>query len=270
MINGSENNYKTYQGQELTEDLGLNLHEWKYRFSDPAIGRFISIDPLAVDYTYNSTYAFQENKLGLGIELEGAELLERAKNGIRQFFKGTGNLIHNETFGEAQRQMTIANNDSENIKQIQQEGLSNKAQALGDMGEGATETMKGSVQAVGTSLEYTGDGLTIAGVATAFPPLIAAGETIGTVGTGINTAVDISDGKPFDQIALEKGTTIILGKLGSSATNSIRKSAGPEALKRGETVISETIVKVQEIVSDKVINKEMINQSQPIKYNKKD
>ena len=74
VINGTENNYEHYQSQEWTEDLGLDMHEWKYRFSDPAIGRFISVDPLAEDYPYNSTYAFQENKLGMGTELEGAEL----------------------------------------------------------------------------------------------------------------------------------------------------------------------------------------------------
>ena len=73
-IIGAENNFKQYQGQEFTEDLGLNTHEWKYRFSDPAIGRFWQIDPLAEDYVYNSTYAFQENKMGLGVELEGLEL----------------------------------------------------------------------------------------------------------------------------------------------------------------------------------------------------
>jgi len=34
----------------------------------------MSVDPLAEKYAYNSTYAFQENKLGLGRELEGLEL----------------------------------------------------------------------------------------------------------------------------------------------------------------------------------------------------
>ncbi|MFP3596102.1 hypothetical protein [Chryseobacterium sp. SIMBA_029] len=42
----------------------------------PDVGRFFNIDPLAEKYQYNSTYAFQENKMGLGKELEGAELLE--------------------------------------------------------------------------------------------------------------------------------------------------------------------------------------------------
>jgi len=73
ITSGVKNNLKTYQGQEFTEDLGLNVSEWKYRISDPAIGRFWQIDPLAEDYMYNSTYAFQENKLGSGVELEGLE-----------------------------------------------------------------------------------------------------------------------------------------------------------------------------------------------------
>ena len=34
----------------------------------------MSVDPLAEKYAYNSTYAFQENKMGLGRELEGLEL----------------------------------------------------------------------------------------------------------------------------------------------------------------------------------------------------
>ncbi|PCH75101.1 MAG: type IV secretion protein Rhs [Flavobacteriaceae bacterium] len=72
---GAKNNLKTYQKQEFTEDLGLNTHEWRYRISDPAIGRFWQIDPLAEDYMYNSTYAFAENKLGMGVELEGLEIV---------------------------------------------------------------------------------------------------------------------------------------------------------------------------------------------------
>ncbi|UOY06607.1 hypothetical protein L0P88_22125 [Muricauda sp. SCSIO 64092] len=70
---GVENNLKTYQGQDFMEDLGLNIHEWKYRVSDPSIGRFWQVDPKASNYPYNAVYAFQENKLGSGIELEGAE-----------------------------------------------------------------------------------------------------------------------------------------------------------------------------------------------------
>ncbi len=72
-ITEREHNYQTYQGQEFTEDLGLNWHEWKYRFSDPTTGRFISIDPLAEDYRYNGVYNFAENRVIDGNELEGLE-----------------------------------------------------------------------------------------------------------------------------------------------------------------------------------------------------
>ena len=72
-MNGVDYSYKEFQGQEFTEDLGLNTHEWKYRVSDPAIGRFWQIDPLAEDYVYNGTYNFSENRLIDSAELEGLE-----------------------------------------------------------------------------------------------------------------------------------------------------------------------------------------------------
>ena len=58
----------------------LNWDSFKYRNYDYAIGRFMSVDPLAEKYAYNSTYAFQENKMGLGRELEGLELVIRDEN----------------------------------------------------------------------------------------------------------------------------------------------------------------------------------------------
>ena len=69
----SHHPYKDFQGQELTEDLGLNVHEWKYRISDPAIGRFWQVDPLAEDYLHNGVYNFSENRVIDAVELEGLE-----------------------------------------------------------------------------------------------------------------------------------------------------------------------------------------------------
>lgn len=69
---GSYKNYK-YQGQELQE-IGFYTFKWRQYMSD--VGRFFNIDPLSTKYPYNSPYAFQENKLGMGVELEGLELLK--------------------------------------------------------------------------------------------------------------------------------------------------------------------------------------------------
>ncbi|MGB3655671.1 MAG: RHS repeat-associated core domain-containing protein, partial [Rivularia sp. (in: cyanobacteria)] len=75
VVNGTENNYKHFQGQELHEDLDLNWLEFKYRFYNPALARFHNIDPLAQEYAYQSPYNFSENRVIDGVELEGAERL---------------------------------------------------------------------------------------------------------------------------------------------------------------------------------------------------
>jgi RHS repeat-associated protein len=66
------NRYR-FQEQEQQTDLNLGWYAYKYRMHDPATGRFSSVDPLAEDYKYNSAYAFSENKLIDGVELEGLE-----------------------------------------------------------------------------------------------------------------------------------------------------------------------------------------------------
>ena len=40
---------------------------------DPRIGRFFAVDPLAAKYPWNSSYAFSENRVVDGVELEGRE-----------------------------------------------------------------------------------------------------------------------------------------------------------------------------------------------------
>ena len=71
---GGLHNYKnTFQKQEVNEDLGLGLYEFKYRIDDPQLGRFWQVDPKADSFRYNSVYAFSENHLTTHVELEGLE-----------------------------------------------------------------------------------------------------------------------------------------------------------------------------------------------------
>ncbi len=71
--NSLENKKNTFQNQELNDDLGVDIYEFKYRCNDGQTGRFWQIDPLADKYVYNSTYAFSENKVTSHVELEGLE-----------------------------------------------------------------------------------------------------------------------------------------------------------------------------------------------------
>ena len=64
-----------FQGQEKDDEIKGNGNSinYKYRVHDPRIGRFLSVDPLSPDYPWNSPYAFSENRVIDGVELEGLE-----------------------------------------------------------------------------------------------------------------------------------------------------------------------------------------------------
>lgn len=50
-----------------------NSINFTYRMHDPRVGRFFARDPLATEYPWNSPYAFSENRVMDGIDLEGLE-----------------------------------------------------------------------------------------------------------------------------------------------------------------------------------------------------
>jgi RHS repeat-associated protein len=64
-----------FQNQERDDEIkGVgNSVNYKYRMHDPRVGRFFAVDPLAPEYPHNSPYAFSENRVIDGVELEGLE-----------------------------------------------------------------------------------------------------------------------------------------------------------------------------------------------------
>jgi RHS repeat-associated protein len=75
---GSTGEYRYgFQGQEKDDEVKGegNSVNYKYRMHDPRIGRFFARDPIAHEYAHNSPYAFSENRVIDGIELEGLEVV---------------------------------------------------------------------------------------------------------------------------------------------------------------------------------------------------
>jgi RHS repeat-associated protein len=64
-----------FQSQERDDEVNGkgNKVNYRYRMHDPRIGRFGAVDPLSDKYPHNSSYAFSENRVIDGIELEGLE-----------------------------------------------------------------------------------------------------------------------------------------------------------------------------------------------------
>jgi RHS repeat-associated protein len=78
MVSVSKGEYRYgFQNQEKDDEIKGegNSVNYKFRMHDSRIGRFFSIDPLAKTYPHNSPYAFSENRVIDGFELEGLEYI---------------------------------------------------------------------------------------------------------------------------------------------------------------------------------------------------
>lgn len=79
-----------FQGQELDNELKGegNNYDYSFRFHDPRVGRFLSTDPISRQFSHNSPYAFAENRVIDGVELEGLEYLWYDE-ALTEMFDGT-------------------------------------------------------------------------------------------------------------------------------------------------------------------------------------
>jgi RHS repeat-associated protein len=66
-----------FNGKESDDEVSGsgNQYDYGFRIYNPRIGKFLSVDPLAASYPWNSTYAFAENRVVDGIDIDGLEYL---------------------------------------------------------------------------------------------------------------------------------------------------------------------------------------------------
>ena len=84
-----------FNGQmKVNEMSGVgNCLDFKFRGYDSRTGRFNSSDPLFKDYPWNSNYAFAENRVIEGIDLEGAELLKVNSGWFLMKYLGNNSIL---------------------------------------------------------------------------------------------------------------------------------------------------------------------------------
>ncbi len=186
----SEGRYRYgFQGQELDNEIKGkgNSVNYKYRMhclsreeriGNPRIGRFFAVDPLAPQFPHNSPYAFSENRLVDGFELEGLEVITvslvfTANVGVGAFYE-SGVLFD---FSKPELQIYTyettgkggASNASVSIEVV---GGYYPTASAADL-EGAGELLFGSASQVTTSSGKTG---TLAGVGVGLGLLPIAGS----------------------------------------------------------------------------------------------
>lgn len=226
-VASKKNFMNTFQDQEYEEETGWVKFKW--RNHDPAIGRFFNIDPLSESFYYNSPYAFSENKVTSGIELEGLEHVSHtiynvhqdshgkyhAKYNTTQLQKNAGdfNGIRNETQyhvygsdGNVSAIYTGANSTRDlNSAGIEISSFEHRNVSASEIIDGAMNNSE--FQKAGETLKNVA---TVAGMAIAGPGL-AAEELVVQVASGaslLNSADDLSSN------VTENGNTLIQNQLG--------------------------------------------------------
>jgi len=171
-----------FQGQEMDDEIKGegNSVNYKFRMHDPRVGRFFAVDPLASKYPHNSPYAFSENRVIDGLELEGLEVylihgteMSSAKhmfnpNAIKQFERIGGNTRTDDDFSWGKRS-GWTNNRAFHRRQSAKELVKhvvetrNKLMASGEIGADEPITLVGyshggniSIQAADEIYKQTG------------------------------------------------------------------------------------------------------------------
>ncbi|MFZ5551749.1 MAG: hypothetical protein ACOZCO_01435 [Bacteroidota bacterium] len=97
----SEKYRYSFQSQERDDELKGNGNSINYTFRmhDPRLGRFFTVDPMYMKYPYNSTYAFSENRVIDGVELEGLEVATIENKTIGMYAFVQINFVGGSYFG---------------------------------------------------------------------------------------------------------------------------------------------------------------------------
>lgn len=164
---GSSTNKYLFQGQELQDNHNLGLYQFKWRFYDPNMARFVSVDPLADKYPWNSTYAFAENKVIRYMELEGTEIVDP----FDYLSDKAGQYLEKKTYELASSMIELAanyvNNKYEEIKTDFRENnkaLSVTGDARLNIGLRATENF--NVSGYGEGIDVNIASICLGGVST--------------------------------------------------------------------------------------------------------
>jgi RHS repeat-associated protein len=88
-----------FQGQEKDDEIkgSGNSLNYRYRMHDPRLGRFFAVDPLKHEFPWNSPYAFSENRVIDGVELEGLEVRFSEHKDAQRVVRDL-NVIYSKTY----------------------------------------------------------------------------------------------------------------------------------------------------------------------------
>jgi RHS repeat-associated protein len=265
---GIKANKYLYNGNEILSDLSLDLYDFKSRFYDPAIGRFISIDVLAdhpkqigispYQFSWNNPIRYNDpngecpcwsSLIGAyqAVKVKYTGLVAQAIAPAQRLISGTsGSVPSNIGMGDGMRAA------------IKVAGVSSDINAVADVGVNLAQE---SLTDVGGGLEQAGETISLGGLAST-PLTGPLGLTIMKAGDGVSAvgssakAIGYTIGGDYNSAGAEfakAGVSVVTGKavgtavdyskaVGNAAKDDVLQESILQTLDKGVTKISNYII----------------------------
>ncbi|MBO3699525.1 DUF6443 domain-containing protein [Roseivirga sp. E12] len=233
------NKYK-FNGNEEQTEFDLNLFDFNARFYDPAVGRFISVDPLTdapeqvalspYQFSWNNPYNLNDpdGKCPFGcIGSIAAKVYGKAKGysdiskpgreaGQRIFSNKSGDIPDFVGVDDNTRKIVKVTSIADDAQQVMESAEEVTKEVLTDFGEAATES--------GDALQKAGIVVSLVGLPEVGVPIATAGGYAESAGTVALATVDVANGDY--KKALLRGLTLILDRRISGKINAALKKQG--------------------------------------------
>jgi RHS repeat-associated protein len=235
-------NYR-YNSKEWQDELGLNMYDYGARNYDPALGRWMNIDPLAEKFPNMSPYNFCMNNPIYFIDPDGREVQKPPLKGTKEFNsfvkdivnKNSGPVNWSDRDGtwsynaKSQKWVGIGESKGNDINFTPNliDKISSKVESINksmqaedphkyEGASGLREVATG-MQDWGDGAALTGYGLTVSVVGAEIGvPLAAVGNVVSTIGSAIEIGLDFDEnntGKAWLNLAIEGSAEIITHKI---------------------------------------------------------
>jgi RHS repeat-associated protein len=261
-FNGKENDRETVSTGEGTQDYGMRIY-------NPALGKFLSVDPLTKEYPYYTPYQFAGNKPIAAIDLDGEEesiriiLTINGKTHITKIpwnklypgqehgSKGTGTLDYtkDEKTGKWDKGRYVKSfADVNPVKAFFGSEYSDRYSEK----KGLKQLGKDAAPVIGTTgkvIKYIGYGLSVTPFAECSPVLIGAGNGLETFADGLEVVNEVVENGVTTELAKDVAIKVTLDYATGGLNKQIDKSDISEKAKKGAEIYNE----VKKDVVDEVL-----------------